>query len=250
MQLELAGKTALVTGANAGIGKAIASGLAAEGVQVMIAARRLGLLESVSCEIAARGHPAPIPVAVDLMEADAPLALASEADRQLGRVDILINSAGGSRPVTHESPEDRWQEGMTLGFTYRRKLTHALLPGMIHRHWGRIINITGPSEFTGMAAGSPAKAGLHAWAKGLSREVGRYGITINSLAPGKILTEQTARNYSEAVRRDFARAEIPTGRFGNPEEMACLAVFLSSPLAGYITGTVIPVDGGMRRYAF
>ncbi len=91
---------------------------------------------------------------------------------------------------------------------------------------------------------------MHAWAKGLSREVGRHGITVNSIGPGRIMSEQIRRNYSEEERARFSAAEIPLGRYGEPEELAVLAVFLASPLASYITGTLIPVDGGLRRYSF
>jgi 3-oxoacyl-[acyl-carrier protein] reductase len=91
---------------------------------------------------------------------------------------------------------------------------------------------------------------VHAWSKGLSREVGRHGITINCIAPGRILSEQIRRLYPEELRREFAAHEIPLGRYGEPEELACLVTFLCSPVAAYITGTVIPVDGGLRRYAF
>ena len=96
----------------------------------------------------------------------------------------------------------------------------------------------------------PSKAALHGWAKALSREVGRYQITVNSIAPGKIVSEQILRNYSEEVRAKYAREDIPLGELGQPEDVANLVVFLASPLARYITGTVIPVDGGLRRYAF
>ena len=91
---------------------------------------------------------------------------------------------------------------------------------------------------------------MHAWAMGLSREVGRHGITINSIAPGRIMSDQIRRNYSPEYRAEHAAKEIPVGRYGEPEELACLAVFLASPVGCYITGTVIAVDGGLRRYQF
>ena len=91
---------------------------------------------------------------------------------------------------------------------------------------------------------------MHAWSKGLSREIGKHGITINSIAPGRIITEQILRLYPEEERRRFAAREIPVGEYGQPEDLAVLAVFLASPLTRYMTGTVIPVDVGLRRYQF
>jgi 3-oxoacyl-[acyl-carrier protein] reductase len=111
-----------------------------------------------------------------------------------------------------------------------------------------VINITGKSEPRGLAGATAPKAALHGLSKGLSSEVGKYGITVNSLAPGKILSEQIRRKNTEEERREYAELEIPVGRFGTPEELANLAVFLASPLASYITGVMIPVDGGLRRY--
>ena len=101
-----------------------------------------------------------------------------------------------------------------------------------------------------MIAAHPAKAAIHAWAKGLSREVGKHGITVNSIPPGRINSEQIRRNYAPDYRQWQADNEIPVGRHGEPEDVAGLVSFLVSPLAGYITGTVIPVDGGLRRYQF
>jgi 3-oxoacyl-[acyl-carrier protein] reductase len=119
------------------------------------------------------------------------------------------------------------------------------------RGWGRIVNITGSSEPRSINAANSAKAAVHAWAKGLSREMAPHGITINSIQPGRIMSEQIVRMHpTEEDRQQFARQNIPAGRFGEPEELANLVVFLSSPGAGYITGTVIPVDGGMSRFAF
>ena len=251
MDLQLKGKTALVTGASMGIGRAIAKGLAAEGVRVCIAARRKPLLEELAKEIVAAGGVRPDIVEIDMMEPGAPEKLAKAAQQALGSVDILVNSAGGSKPALPiDAPEALWEESMTLNFTRIRQLTHALLPGMIGKNWGRVINISGKSEPERMIAAHPAKAAIHAWSKGLSREVGNHGITVNCIPPGRIMSEQIRRKYSPEFRAKQSAEEIPVGRYGEPEELAALAVFLASPVAGYITGAVLPVDGGLRRYAF
>jgi 3-oxoacyl-[acyl-carrier protein] reductase len=140
---------------------------------------------------------------------------------------------------------------MMVNFFRLRELSHAVIPAMRDNGYGRIVNITGSSEPRGINAANSAKAAVHAWAKGLSREMAKHGITINSIQPGRILSEQIRRMHpTEEDRARFASENIPAGRFGEAEELAVLAVFLSSPLAGYITGTVIPVDGGMSRFAF
>jgi len=251
MDLQLKGKTALVTGASMGIGRAIAKGLAAEGVRVCIAARRKPLLEELAKEIVAAGGVRPDIVEIDMMEPGAPVKLAKAARQALDSVDILVNSAGGSKPALPiDAPEALWDESMTLNFTRIRQLTHALLPGMIGKNWGRVINISGKSEPERMIAAHPAKAAIHAWSKGLSREVGNHGITVNCIPPGRIMSEQIRRKYSPEFRAKQSAEEIPVGRYGEPEELAALAVFLASPIACYITGAVLPVDGGLRRYAF
>jgi 3-oxoacyl-[acyl-carrier protein] reductase len=251
MNLQLQDKTALVTGASQGIGRAIAKGLAAEGVQTCIVARRKNLLEELSAEILAAGGKAPKIVVIDVMEPDAATRLAAAAEQALGKIDILINSAGGSKPAIHvDAPDSAWEESMTLNFVRVRQLTHAVLPGMMERKWGRVINISGKSEPEALIAATPTKAAIHAWSKGLSREVGPHGVTVNCIPPGRIMSEQIRRKYSPEFRAEQSRTEIPVGRYGEPEELAVLAVFLASPLAGYITGTVMPVDGGLRKYAF
>jgi 3-oxoacyl-[acyl-carrier protein] reductase len=251
MDLQLKDKTALVTGASQGIGRAIAKSLAAEGVRLCIAARRRELLEELAREITAAGGAAPTIAVVDIMEEGAPQRLAEEAKRALGNVGILINSAGGSKPpVALDAPEDEWTQSMTLNFVRVRQLTHALLPQMIAANWGRVINISGKSEPDRLLTATSAKAAIHAWSKGLSREVGKHGITVNSIPPGRIMSEQIRRKYSPEFRAEQSAREIPVGRYGEPEELAALAVFLASPLAAYITGAVLPVDGGLRRYAF
>ncbi|MGQ0752610.1 MAG: SDR family NAD(P)-dependent oxidoreductase [Betaproteobacteria bacterium] len=251
MDLQLEGKTALVTGASMGIGRAIAKGLVAEGVALCIAARRRNLLEALREEIVNAGAPAPHIVEVDVLEEGAPQQLAELARKALGCIDILVNSAGGSRPpIPIDAPEEEWSHAMTLNFVRVRQLTHAVLPGMIERRWGRILNISGKSEPDALIAATPAKAAVHAWSKGLSREVGKHGITVNCIPPGRIMSEQIRRKYPEEYRAAQSAREIPVGRYGEPEELACLAVFLASPIARYITGAVLPVDGGLRRYAF
>jgi len=251
MDLQLKNKTALVTGASMGIGRAIARGLAAEGVKTCIAARRRPLLEALAQEIVAAGGPAPAIVEIDIMQDGAPAKLARAARDLLGPIGILINSAGGSKPALPiDAPESAWEESMTLNFVRVRQLTHAVLPDMIGMKWGRVINISGKSEPDALLAATPTKAAVHAWSKGLSREVGRHGVTVNSIPPGRIMSEQIRRKYSDAYRAKESAELIPVGRYGEPEELAALAVFLASPLASYITGAVLPVDGGMRRYAF
>ena len=120
---------------------------------------------------------------------------------------------------------------MLVNFVRLRELTHAVIPGMIAGRWGRIVNITGSSEPRGINAANSAKAAVHAWAKGLSREMAKHGITINSIQPGRIMSEQIVRFHpTEEDRRKFAEEHIPMGRFGEPEELANLVVFLASPL--------------------
>ena len=249
MDLRIAGKAALVTGASSGIGRAIAKGLAAEGARVAVTGRRGGELEALAAEIEKGGGVRPVIVVHDALDAAYVEAIVAGI-AALGPLEILVNNAGGSRAFGMEGTEQQWDEALTLNFTRHRQLTHRLLPQMVAKGWGRIINITGKSEPEGLNGAFCAKAAVTAWSKGLSREVGRHGITVNCIPPGRIMSDQIRRNYTPEYRAWQSEHEIPMGRYGEPEELADLAVFLASPRAQYITGAVFPVDGGLRRYQY
>jgi len=251
MDLQLQGRTALVTGASVGIGRGIAHALAAEGVRLALTARRLDKLREVAAEIVAAGGAEPVIFEQDMLAEDAAPRIAQRALEGLGSVDILVNNAGGSRSFKdlHVS-EEAWNEAIALNFHRPRQLGDALIDQMIERRWGRIINITGKSEPDHVNGAFCAKAGMHSWAKGLSRMVGQHGVTVNCIPPGRIHSEQIFRNYTPEYRQWQCENEIPMGRYGEPEDLANLVCFLASPKASYITGAVIPVDGGLRRYQF
>jgi 3-oxoacyl-[acyl-carrier protein] reductase len=248
MNLELDGRIAVVTGASVGIGRAIANVLATEGAQTVIVARRTELLQTLEAEITAAGGKRPLAITADLYDRAAPGRIRDEVFRAFGRADIVVNDAGGSRKTTLDASDDVWDESFAINFTAVRKMAHAFLPRMQEAKWGRIINITGSMEPRVFNAANAAKAGVHAWAKGLSRVVGKDGVTVNSLQPGRIHSEQIDQRV-HPTREDqetFARDNIPLGYFGDPEDMAYLAAFLCSPRARYITGQRIYVDGGLH----
>jgi 3-oxoacyl-[acyl-carrier protein] reductase len=251
MDLNLKGRTALVSGASTGIGAGIARVLAKEGVRVAVTARRINRLERLAVEIAGTGAEVPVVVTGDVTDADDVTRIVAEAEAALGQIDILVNCAGGSRPTHHNAQDADWDEAFALNFTAARRLTQAVLPSMRSQQWGRIVNISGSMEPRTLNAASAAKAALHLWAKGLSCDVAVDGITVNTIPPGRINSEQILEKLhpTEESRRAFIVRNIPIGYFGEPEDIAHLVAFLCSPLARYITGAVIPVDGGMHFFA-
>jgi 3-oxoacyl-[acyl-carrier protein] reductase len=250
MDLYLKEKTAVITGASQGLGRAITKELAIEGVKVFATARNEELLNSLKNEIAAAGGIEPVTFVQNFVASDGPQKIAAEALSALGQVDILINNAGRSQAVDVVSPEEPWIASMTLDFDRHRQLTQQFLPQFIARKQGAILNITSSYELRSINVSAVAKAAIAMWSKQLSVQLGRYGITVNCLQPGLIDTENIRRIFTAAERREFAEREIPLGDFGEPQDIANMAAFLVSPRARYITGTVAVVDGGGRRYAF
>ncbi|CAI1908548.1 SDR family NAD(P)-dependent oxidoreductase [Serratia proteamaculans] len=251
MNLHLQGRIALVTGASEGIGAGMVRVLAAQGVIVVATARREDRLQTLADEVEQAGGIRPYVIAADITQTQALDSMLALAIQQVGTIDIVINAVGGARPISLSEGDAGWEEAFALNFTPARRITHALLPRMQAQGWGRVINISGSMEPRSMNAATAAKGALHLWAKGLAGDVAGQGITVNTLQPGRINSEQVREKLhpTEAARQAFIEQNIPIGYFGEPEDMAYLAAFLCSPQARYITGAVIPVDGGMHYFA-
>ncbi|WP_337244842.1 SDR family oxidoreductase [Luteimonas sp. gir] len=251
MDSQIAGRAALVSGASAGIGAGIVRVLAGHGVRLAVTARRRERLAQLADQIIATGACAPVIISGDVTDSRQAARIVADAVAALGPIDILVNSAGGSRPTRPDAPDCDWDEALALNFTAARRMTQAVLPSMLERRCGRVINLSGSMEPRSLNAATAAKAALHLWAKGLSCDVAAQGITINTIAPGRIHSEQILDTLhpTEESRRDFIERHIPIGYFGEPEDVGHLVAFLASPQARYITGAVIPIDGGMHGFA-
>jgi 3-oxoacyl-[acyl-carrier protein] reductase len=251
MNLDLAGRTALVTAASGGIGRGVAEALADAGVRVAISGRTRASLEMVAETLASRAGGRPAIVVGDVGATGGPAQIATEAAAALGgRIDILVNNAGGARPITGEVDDAYWEESLILNFIAARRLTDLVVPAMKAQRWGRIISISGALVAPKLNAAAPAKAALASWSRTLASELGAYGITVNTVAPGRINTAQILKLHpTEQSRADYIQQNIPAGYFGEPYDIGHLVAFLASPLARYINGAAIPVDGGAVRRA-
>lgn len=260
MDLQLTGKTGLVTGGSAGIGKAIAQALANEGCDVAICARRKQPLEATAHEIAKRTGRKVVAIVADLTNATDAENFIKSAHKALKRIDILVNNAGAAPGGVIETlSEDDWEKALQLKFLgYVRCLRYAL-PIMVNQGGGRVVNLIGndgckPSYWE-IAPGAANAAG-HNLTLSLAGQYGKSNISFVAVNPGPVRTERWA-GLVQAMSRDMqipyeaadklAPASIPLGRIAEPEEVANLVAALASPLFHYINGTMIEIDGGQEK---
>lgn len=256
MDLGLAGKVVLVTGASQGIGLACAEAFAAEGARVALCSRSRDRLVAAEQALAQRGH-AVASFPADLVDRAAGPALVAAVEARLGPVEVLVNSAGAARRTAPEQLDiQAWHDAMDAKYFTYMHATQAVLPGMAARRRGAIVQIVGQG---GKVAnpnhlpGGSANAALMLATAGLAAAYGPFGVRVNAINPGLTLTERAARIFEfEAARagvpveelRGREERRIPLGRYGRPEEVAQVAVFLASERASYVTGAILPMDGG------
>lgn len=242
----LQGKTALVTGASQGIGRACALALAASGARVALAARSEDKLNQVAAEIASHGGSAAV-FTLDIASEESIKACAKATIGHFGGIDILVNNAGITRDtLSLRMKRSDWDDVLQTNLTGAFLMTQALLSPMLKARWGRIINITsvvGETGQAGQANYAASKAGLIGLTKSMARELASRNITVNAVAPGFIETAMTAT--LDQKQRESMLGQIPLGRPGTDAEIAGAVKFLASDEAAYITGHVLDVNGGM-----
>jgi NAD(P)-dependent dehydrogenase (short-subunit alcohol dehydrogenase family) len=256
MDMDLSGKVVLVMGGSKGIGYACAEAFAAEGARVALVSRSGSNLEAAASRLAAKGHKA-ICVSADLSRRDAGERTVAEVARTLGTVDVLVNSAGAARRYAPEELDvAAWHDAMDAKYFSYVHAMQAVLPGMLARAGGVIINIIGMGgKVAGPVhlPGGAANAALMLVSTGLAHAYGKKGIRVNAINPGLTLTGRVEEGVAAESRRSgVAPAEllargaerIPLGRYAKPEEIARVAVFLASAQASYVTGAILPMDGG------
>lgn len=240
---DLSGQSALVTGASGGIGAAVARALHARGAAVGLSGTREAPLEALAGELGARAHVLPC----DLSDADAVNALPKRAAEAMGAVDILVNNAGVTRDnLFMRMSEEEWAQVIEVNLTAAFRLCKGVLRPMMKARRGRIVNVSsvvGATGNPGQGNYAASKAGLVGMSKSLAHEVASRGITVNAVAPGFVATAMTDKLTDEQKAQIDGR--IPAGRMGTPEEVAAAVLYLASPEAAYVTGTVLHVNGGL-----
>ncbi len=240
---DLTGKAALVTGASGGIGADIARVLHGAGATVGLSGTREDPLNALAAELGERAHVLPC----NLSDPEAVTALPKAAVEAMGSVDILVNNAGITRDnLFMRMSDEEWQSviDVNLGATFR--LCKGVLRGMMKARWGRIVNISsvvGATGNPGQGNYAASKAGMVGMSKSLAYEVASRGITVNAIAPGFIATAMTDKLTDD--QKSAILEQIPSGRMGDPAEIASAVLYLASPEAAYITGTTLHINGGM-----
>src|ERR1700691_1491645 len=259
MDLQLKGKTALILGGSKGLGRGVADALAAEGVAVALVARGQDALDTAVAENAARGSNA-AGFAADLANCPAVEDAANAARKQLGSIDILLNNSGGPPPSGVVGVAAKvWEDQFHAMVMPLLRITDLLIGDMRGRKGGRTLNRAPPSVVEPLAAigvSNTLRSAIVGWAKTLATETARDGITVNTLLPGVIATDRTVQMSRIAAERQKISIEeaiqrtaqtIPVGRVGTAAEFGAVAAFLASPLAAYVTGSLIRIDGGVIR---
>lgn len=263
MKMGLNGTVAVITASSQGLGKAIAIELAREGANVVICGRREDVLAEAANEIFGLSGRQVIAVPADVSKEEGADAVIAAAIDNFGRLDILVNNAGGPPPGDFTQHDDAaWQRAFETNLLSAVRLIRAALPHLKESGRGRIINLTSTAvkqPIEGLILSNSIRAGVVGMAKTLSAELAPFNITVNNIAPGRLSTDRirqldqaraTAISTSESDVRKSQEAQIPIGRYGQPEELAYLAVFLASDKSSYITGTTIQVDGGLLKSLF
>jgi 3-oxoacyl-[acyl-carrier protein] reductase len=247
VDVGLAGRVALVTGASRGIGRAIATALAEEGAHVAVAARSADGVAAVAAAIGGRGY------VFDSADLDAVDVLVDAVEAQLGPIDVYVANTGGpprfDDPLAIPAPE--WEAAHRTLVVSPMLLMARVVPGMRERGFGRVLAVSSSAArepLPGLQLSNANRPGLLAAMKLLARENAAHGVTFNAVLPGRIATDRLADGAGGMEAAEAAaREQVPAGRLGRPEEVAAAAVFLCSQAAGYVTGQSLLVDGGLTR---
>lgn len=263
MDLGLKDKIALVAASSAGIGHAVALGLAREGAGLVICGRDRQRLDAAADRVSKAGAAGVLAVQTDLCDPQGPEAVVSAALERFGRVDILVTNTGGppSMPCEDVRPE-QWPAAFNQLFMSAQRLIAACLPGMKQRGWGRVVAITSTActePIDGLALSNSVRVSIHGLLKTLSKECGAHGITFNAVQPGFTWTDRVQELAAATAGRRGVTVEqviqswfgaIPLGRAATPEEVASAAVYLASQPAAFVNGVSLRVDGGRGAYIF